>query len=70
VARYEPAYGLVDMVLPPVQRDGWPFHRALADHLLLGEPVPVPPEQSREVVAVLEDAHRSAAQGGRVIERA
>ncbi|MEN9507140.1 MAG: hypothetical protein RI958_3066 [Actinomycetota bacterium] len=70
VARYEPGYGLVDMVLPPVQRDGWPFHRALADHLLLGEPVPVPPEQSREVVAVLEDAHRSAAQGGRVIERA
>lgn len=70
VARYEPGYGVVEMVLPPVARIGWPFHRALADHLLLGEPVPVPPEASREVVAVLEDAHRSAAQGGRVIERA
>lgn len=69
VARYEPGYGLVDLVLPPVARVGWPFHRALADHLLLGEAVPVPPEESREVVAVLEDAHRSAAQGGRVIER-
>jgi predicted dehydrogenase len=67
VGRYEPGYGVVEMVLPPVPRDGWPFHRALADHLLLGEAVPVPPEESREVVAVLEAAHRSAANGGAVI---
>lgn len=61
LARYEPGYGIVEMVLPPVERSGWPFHRALADHLLLGEPSPVPAEQSRDVVAVLERAHRSAA---------
>ncbi|MEI6401524.1 MAG: hypothetical protein WCP59_04975, partial [Actinomycetota bacterium] len=66
----EQGYGVVEMVLPPVPRVGWPFHRALADHLLLGEPVPVPPHESREVVSVLEAAHRSAAEGGTVIARA
>jgi predicted dehydrogenase len=70
VGRYEQGYGVVEMVLPPVPRVGWPFHRALADHLLLGEPVPVPPHESREVVSVLEAAHRSAAEGGTVIARA
>lgn len=70
VGRYEPGYGVVEMLLPPVPRVGWPFHRALADHLLLGEPVPVAPQESREVVSVLEDAHRSAAEGGTVVERA
>ena len=57
-------------MLPPVPRVGWPFHRALADHLLLGEPVPVPPEESREVVSVLEASHRSAAEGAIEIARA
>ena len=64
VSRYEPGYGTVDMVLPPLARLAWPFHRALADHLILGEPVPVPPEESRDVVAVLEAAHASGADGG------
>ena len=64
LSRYEPGYGTVDMVLPPVARVGWPFHRALADHLLLGEAIPVPPEESRDVVAVLEAAHASGADGG------
>jgi predicted dehydrogenase len=63
VARYEPGYGIVEMTLPPVTTPSWPFHRALADHLLLGEPSPVPAEQSRDVVDVLERAHRSAACG-------
>ncbi len=66
LARYEPGYGIVEMALPPVQTSGWPFHRALADHLLLGEPSPVPAEQSRDVVDVLERAHRSAACGDAV----
>lgn len=63
VAQYQPGYGLVEMTLPPVQPGRWPFHRALADHLLLGEPSPVPAEQSRDVVGVLERAHRYAASG-------
>lgn len=66
LARYEPGYGIVEMTLPPVATPPWPFHRALADHLLLGEPSPVPAEQSRDVVAVLERAHRSAACGDSV----
>ena len=66
LARYEPGYGIVEMTLPPVATPRWPFHRALADHLLLGEPSPVPAEQSRDVVAVLERAHRSAACGDAV----
>lgn len=69
IGRYEPDLGVIEMVLPPVPREGWPFHRALADHLLLGEAVPVAPSESRDVVAVLEDAHRSAANGGQVVER-
>ena len=63
LARYEPGYGVVESALPPVRTEQWPFHRALADHLLLGEPSPVPAEQSRDVVAVLERAHQSAACG-------
>ncbi len=63
LGRFEPGYGIVEMTLPPVTTPQWPFHRALADHLLLGEPSPVPAEQSRDVVAVLELAHRSAACG-------
>ena len=66
LARYEPGYGVVEMTLPPVVTPRWPFHRALADHLLLGEASPVPAEQSRDVVAVLERAHRSAACGAAV----
>ena len=66
LARYEPGYGIVEMALPPVRTSPWPFHRALADHLLLGEPSPVPAEQSRDVVAVLERAHLSAACGDAV----
>lgn len=69
LARYEAGYGIVESVLRPVERVGWPFHRALADHLLLGEPVPVPAQQSRDVVGVLEAAHRSAANDGVVISR-
>lgn len=68
LVRYEPNYGLVSSVLPPAPHPGWGFHRNLADHLLLGEPLAVRPEQSREVVAVLEAAHRSGAEGGSMIE--
>jgi predicted dehydrogenase len=64
VARYDGPGRLVEEVVPPTAGAGWAFHRNLADHLLLGEPLAVPPEESRDVVAVLEAAHRSAAAGG------
>lgn len=51
-----------ELVLPP--REDYCFHRNLADHLLTGEPVAAPLEQSITVVGILEAAARSAAQGG------
>ncbi len=52
----------------PAPHPGWGFHRNLADHLLLGEPLAVSPTSTRDVVRVLEAGHRSAAEGGTVID--
>ena len=41
------------------------FYRNLADHLLQGEPLAVPPIEARRNVAVMEAAAHSIAQGGR-----
>ncbi len=68
VARYDGEHGLIDSTVKPAPHPGWGFHRNLADHLLLGEPLAVRPEQSRDVVRVLEAAHRSGANGGELIE--
>ena len=68
VARYDGPGRLVEEVVPPAAGAGWAFHRNLADHLLLGEPLAVPPGESRDVVAVLEAAHRSAAAGGILVD--
>lgn len=43
------------------------FHRNLANHILLGEALAVPPEQSRRNIAVMEAAKQSAEQGGKLI---
>lgn len=63
VVRRDDRLGLVEQHLAPTAPGRWEFHRNLADHLLLGEPLAVPPEESREVVAVLEAAHRAAVHG-------
>ncbi len=68
VATYDGTMGLRESTVPPAPAPGWGFHRNLADHLLLGEPLAVRPEQSRDVVAVLEAGHRSGANGGELIE--
>jgi predicted dehydrogenase len=52
------------LVVP--KRQHFPFHRNLADHLLTGEPIVAPLEDSVRVVAILEAAARSADRGGRV----
>jgi predicted dehydrogenase len=64
LARYSTGSGVAEirLPLPPVQP--FAFHRNLADHLLLGDPLAVDPSSSRDVVAVLEAATRSAAEGG------
>src|SRR6266581_4681 len=43
------------------------FHRNLANHLHCGEPLAVPPEQSRRNIAVMEAAKHSAEYGGETI---
>lgn len=49
--------------MPP--REDFAFHRNLADHLLTGEPLAAPLSDSIKVVAILEAAARSMANGGR-----
>lgn len=68
LARYEQGYGLTHTTLPPLPAEAWPFHRNLADHLLLGEPLEVDPADVRRVIGVLEAAQRSGDEGGRPIE--
>lgn len=68
VGRFDGPAGIVTSTVRPAPHPGWGFHRNLADHLLLGEDLAVLPEQSRDVVAVLEAAHRSGAEGGTLIE--
>jgi predicted dehydrogenase len=52
---------------PPIpDREIYPFHRNLADHLLTGEPIVAPLADSVKVVSILEAAARSMANGGSV----
>ncbi len=46
------------------ERQHHAIYRNLADHLLLGEPIKAPVEDSVRVVAILEAAARSASNGG------
>jgi predicted dehydrogenase len=64
LARYESGYGLSETRLPPAAAQPFPFHRNLADHLHLGEPLAVTPQSVRQVIAVLETAQRSIGRGG------
>lgn len=70
VARYDGDHGLIESRVRPAPHPGWGFHRNLADHLLLDEPLAVRPEQSRDVVRVLEAAHRSGAADGELVDLA
>jgi len=47
-------------------RAHYPFHLNLADHLLTGEPIAAPLEDSVKVVAIFEAAARSMSKGGTV----
>lgn len=48
------------------KREHYLFHRNLADHLITGEPIGTPLEDSVKVVAILEAASRSATKGGTI----
>ncbi len=64
--RRHPSGRLVAQKLALPERRHFQFHRNLADHLLTGEPIEAPLEDSMKVVAILEAAARSAAKGGSV----
>lgn len=64
LARYQSGTGISETRLPLPPLQPFAFHRNLADHLLLGDPLAVEPGSSRDVVAVLEAATQSAAAGG------
>jgi len=63
-----PSGQILAQKLAPPERQPYGFYYNLADHLLTGEPIVAPLEQSVRVVAILEAAARSAASGGTVEE--
>lgn len=62
--RRHPGGGVTGHELPVPEREQFPFHANLADHLLLGEPLEAPVSESARVVAVLEAAASSAEDNG------
>ena len=59
--------GGISSIKPAIPaREHYHFHGNLADHLLLGEPIAAPLEDSVKVVAILEAAARSMANGGKL----
>ena len=64
LARYESGYGISETRLPSAIEQPFAFHRNLADHLHLGEPLAVAPASVRRVIAVLEAAQRSSTIDG------
>jgi predicted dehydrogenase len=67
LARYESGYGISETRLPPALEQPYAFHRNLADHLHLSEPLAVTPASVRRVIAVLEAAQRSSTRGGEAV---
>jgi predicted dehydrogenase len=67
LARYESGIGLSETRLPLAAPQPFAFHRNLADHLTLGEPVAVTADSIRQLVVLLEAAHRSSEQGGAAV---
>lgn len=64
LARYEAGWGLTTTELPVAPEQRFAFHRNLADHLHLGEPIAVPARGVRSVIRVLEAAQASSDRGG------
>jgi predicted dehydrogenase len=67
LARYESGYGISETRLPPALEQPYAFHRNLADHLHLDEPLAVTPASVRRVIGVLEAAQRSSTRGGAAV---
>jgi len=68
LAAYSSGTGVSEAAVPLDPDMPFAFHRNLADHLLLGEPLAVTTQSAREVIAVLEAATRSASEGGEAVD--
>jgi hypothetical protein len=68
LARYESGAGLSETRLPPAAPQPFAFHRNLADHLALGERLTITADSIRQVVLLLEAAHRSVERAGAPVE--
>jgi predicted dehydrogenase len=68
LARYESGAGLSETRLPPAAPQPFAFHRNLADHLALGERLTITADSIRQVVVLLEAAHRSVERAGAPVE--
>ncbi len=64
IARHRAEGEIVCITPAMAEREAHAFHRNLADHLLLGEPIGAPLADSVKVVAIPEAAARSMARGG------
>ncbi len=62
--RRHPSGQIVTQKLAVPERKHYLFHQNIADHLLTGEPIVAPLEHSVRVVAILEAAAKSVANGG------
>jgi len=62
--RKHPSGQIVAQKLAVPERKHYLFHQNITDHLLTGEPIVAPLEHSMRVVAILEAAAKSAANGG------
>ena len=68
LARYESDHGLSETRLPLAAPQPFAFQRNLADHLALGEPLAVTPDEVRRIVVLLEAAHRSSERAGTPVD--
>lgn len=61
----EPGGKIIEQKMALPRREKYPFHSNIADHLLLGEPLAAPLEDSVKVVSILEAASMSSANNGK-----
>ncbi|TAN20329.1 MAG: Gfo/Idh/MocA family oxidoreductase [Actinomycetota bacterium] len=67
LSRYESDCGLIEESLPLAKAQHLAFHRNVADHLLLGEPLAVEPESVAGVIAILQAAQISGTTGSHYV---
>lgn len=68
LSRYESEHGLIEETLPLAKQQRFAFHRNIANHLLLREPLAVTPESVASVIATLEAAQLSSSTDSQYVK--